>query len=75
MVQKIIQWGLMYMPKPYVINQYFLIIGCLIMIFSAVGINIILIKGYLVGNKLKKLIFEFSRGCTEEKIIEYINII
>ncbi len=63
------------MPEPYVINQYIIIIGCLMIMLPAIGINIILIKGYLVGNKLKKLTFELSKHCTEEKIENYINFI
>ncbi len=63
------------MPEPYVINQYIIIVGCLIIIFSTIGINIILIKDYVIGNRLKKLILEFSKGCTEEIIIDYINFL
>ena len=34
-----------------------------------------MIKGYVIGNRLKKLTLEFSKGCTEEIIIDYINFL
>lgn len=51
------------------------IIGCLLMIFSVIAINIILWKGYLVGRKIKEKTYQLGKDLTNVKVEDYIKFI
>lgn len=51
------------------------IIGCLLMIFSVIIINIILWKGYLVGRKIKEKTYQLGKDLTNVKVEDYIKFI
>lgn len=51
------------------------IIGCFLMIFSVIAINIILWKGYLVGRKIKEKTYQLGKDLTNTKVEDYIKFI
>lgn len=46
------------------------IIGCLLMIISALALNIYLWKGYLVGRKIKEKTYQLGKQLTNDKVEE-----
>ncbi len=51
------------------------IIGCLLMIISALALNIYLWKGYLTGRKIKEKTYQLGKDLTPEKVEDYIKFI
>lgn len=51
------------------------IIGCLLMFFLVIVINIILWKGYLVGRKIKEKTYQLGKDLNNERVEDYIRYI
>lgn len=61
--------------KLLMLKEIGVIIGCLLMIFSVIVINIILWKGYLVGRKVKDKAYDLGKDLTNVKVEDYIKFI
>ena len=61
--------------KLLMLKEIGVIIGCLLMIFSVIAINIILWKGYLVGRKIKEKTYQLGKDLTNVKVEDYIKFI
>lgn len=51
------------------------IIGCLLMIISALALNIYLWKGYLIGRKIKEKTYQLGKYLNNSKVEDYIKFI
>lgn len=61
--------------KLLMLKEIGVIIGCLLMTFSIIAINIILWKGYLVGRKIKEKTYQLGKDLTNVKVEDYIKFI